>query len=255
MLNITRTAACERWTINAPQRANGLGTALADALHQAAFAADQGIGPIVITAVPVEKPKGRIWVAGGDLIELSALTSPKQGRAYAEKMSSAFRQLHNLDRLVLTAIDGAAIGGGAELALVGDIRLATAASSLEFKQLQVGLATGYGSARRLIDLIGLAQAERLLYFSETLCASSALNLGLIHRLASDSAGLENLIENICSDLAGLSPEAVVAQKKMFRSAVTTSSDNARSIEINLFEKIWMNTRHAGFLKSFTGKTK
>ena len=143
----------------------------------------------MITAAPVEKPKGALWIAGGDLIELAALQDKTEGRRYAGMMSEALRLLRRSGRLVITAVDGAAIGGGAELALAGDIRLATERSYFEFKQLRAGLATGYGSARRLVDLIGLARSERLLYFCEKISAAEAAQLGLVHRLADSSAGV------------------------------------------------------------------
>lgn len=255
MLHITHEEGFELWTIDSPARGNGIGTTLA-ALFNAAtvnLIADHSCNlPLVITAKPIERPKGTIWVAGGDLIELAAVADQYGGRQYAQTMSEALRNLRKCGRLVITAVDGAAIGGGAELAVAGDIRLATQRSSFEFKQLKAGLATGYGSARRLVELIGLARAERLLYFCEKIEASEAENLGLIHRLADGPTELAALVRTTCEQLRALPIKALTGQKKMFAAACAAGSDTAREAELDLFTEIWGNEQHAAFLKQFSG---
>ena len=251
MLDISKHKTHDLWSISSPTRGNGLGTTLAKLIFEAAQD-KSSTAPLVITAKPVTTSKGQIWVAGGDLVELAALETKEGGRSYAELMSKAFLALHEANRMIITAVDGAAIGGGAELALVGDIRLATSASTFEFKQLKAGLATGYGSARRLVDLIGLARSERLLYLCETLNAEEAESLGLMHRILPDIKALTAETEKICLHFADLSPEGLSAQKKMFRAAVDMSSHNARQRELDLFTDIWGNPKHLAFLTTFKG---
>jgi enoyl-CoA hydratase/carnithine racemase len=254
MLQITRHDSYETWTISSPDRGNGIGTTVAEQLlHACRQPAPPGHLPLVITAAPVEKPKGALWIAGGDLIELAALQDRNDARRYAGMMSEAMRLLRRSGRIVITAVDGAAIGGGVELALAGDIRLATERSWFEFKQLRAGLATGYGSARRLVDLIGLARSERLLYFCEKISAAEAEQLGLVHRLTDSSAGLKTLVEHTCMHLGSLPPSALAAQKAMFTAACQNGSDSARSAELDLFTGIWRNKQHAAFLQDFTSK--
>src|SRR5262249_1671849 len=143
-----------RWTIARPERGNALGTTVAAELLGAL--ADLGGDAdtpraVVLTAECVSKGSQRTWIAGGDLKELAAIASGREARAYAASLWAFIDGLAKLPMPVIVAVDGAAIGGGAELALAGDLRLATAASTLDFKQLRVGLATGYGSAKRLVD--------------------------------------------------------------------------------------------------------
>jgi len=251
MLHITNHPTFDLWTISSPTRGNAIGLTLAKLINQAAQKSDTNV-PLVITAAPIATSRGQIWIAGGDLIELAALKTQSEGRSYAELMSRAFLTLHESKRMIITAIDGAAIGGGAELALVGDIRLATKQSSLEFRQLKAGLATGYGSARRLVDLLGLGRTERLLYFSETLTAEEAESIGLIHRILPSVDELKAEIESICKNLATLSFEGLSAQKQMLRAAVDSNSHIARQKELDLFTQIWGNTKHKEFLAAFKG---
>jgi enoyl-CoA hydratase/carnithine racemase len=249
MLEISKYKTHELWTISSPARGNGIGTTLAKLIHDAAQD-KSSTTPLVITAKPVTTSRGQIWVAGGDLVELASFTTKDAGRSYAETMSRAFLALHESNRMIITAVDGAAIGGGAELALVGDIRIATHSSTFEFKQIRAGLATGYGSARRLVDLIGLARSERLLYLCETLTADTAETLGLLHRVLPSAEALSAESEKICQHFAELSPEGLSAQKRMFRAAVDMSSHNARQRELDLFTNIWGNPKHKAFLTSF-----
>jgi enoyl-CoA hydratase/carnithine racemase len=252
MLQITKQTTHEMWTISSPGRGNGIGLTLAKLLHTAVQDSSSRL-PLVITAKPLTSSKGQIWVAGGDLIELSSLSTKAEGRSYSELMSRTFHTLHESKRIIITAVDGAAIGGGAELALVGDIRLATRASIFEFKQLRAGLATGYGSARRLVDLIGLARSERLIYLCETLSADQAEALGLVHLVLPNSTDLTAKIEKICQDFTLISPEGLSAQKQMFRAAVTASSNVSRQMELDLFTSIWGNPKHQAFLNTFKGQ--
>ena len=242
----------QRWHISRPEKLNAIGTGLAgelsDTLEFMTKEMPAGIRAIVITAETVTKGDKSIWIAGGDLKELALLKTKHEGRAYAKTMRAFCEGLEFLSLPVITVIDGAAIGGGAELALAGDVRFATVRSSLEFKQLKMGLATGYGAASRLIELLGKSRAQSLLYFSETIDAESAHQQGLIHRLI-PSASVEDIGAAILP-LLNLEPAAVAAQKKLFRHA-TTLPPGDHSWADDVFESIWLNETHRRNLEEFS----
>ncbi len=252
-LKIRELDAYLEWRIERPERLNGLGTTLARELTLAlAELRRRGVMPraLVLTATPVAKGPRRTWVAGGDLKELTELKTGAEARAYATSLSAFIAGLDELPCPVIIAVDGAAIGGGAELALAGDLRLATGASSFEFKQLKVGLATGYGGAGRLVELVGLGKAQAILYRSETLTAGEALALGLVHEVANDDRDLEARCHDLASQLAALSPQAFAAQKAMLWHAVRSHPGAARAAEAELFTRIWRNPEHQRFLSDF-----
>lgn len=245
----------QNWHISRPDRLNAIGTTiareLAETLEMARRSLDPCVRAIVITAETVIKSSNVIWIAGGDLSELAQLRQKYEGRDYANTMRCFCEGLEALPVPIITVVDGAAIGGGAELALAGDIRFATIRSAFEFKQLKLGLATGYGSAARLIELLGKSKAQSLLYFSESVDAERAHNLGLIHRLISSSS-----IDDISSailPLIQLEPAAVAAQKKMLRLASAQPSANHRWAD-EIFESIWMNDTHAQNLAAFKARS-
>jgi enoyl-CoA hydratase len=247
----TEAYGWQRWHISRPERLNALGTSLAgeltDVLEMTRQRRSAEVRAIVITAESISRGDRNIWIAGGDLKELALLTTKAGGRAYAKAMRLFCEGLESLPMPVVTVIDGAAIGGGAELALAGDIRVATVRSSLEFKQLKLGLATGYGAASRLVDLVGKARAQSILYFSESIDAVSAHSCGLVHRLIPSTSD-EDLGKTLLPILQ-LEPLAVAAQKKMLRLATTLPAGD-HSWADDVFESIWLNETHAARLAEF-----
>ncbi|TWW08165.1 hypothetical protein E3A20_27060, partial [Planctomyces bekefii] len=262
-------------TIHRPDRGNSLSPRLIADLHRALDLVVASLGlptensppensrttptpvALVITASPVESasPKGqsRTWVAGGDLKELAKLTSPAEGARFAASASHFLDRLDQLPWPVIIAIDGDAIGGGAELAVAGDIRLATASSRLLWKQIRVGLATGFGSAKRLVDRIGVSRAQDLLFGEKTLTADDAHRLGLWTEVLEDRQQLENAIKQRLSGLCSLSKEALAGQKQMFWSATRSHPGAAADAEIDVFQKIWGNPTHQAFMNQFGAK--
>lgn len=245
----------QNWHISRPDRLNAIGTTVArelsETLDMIRSSLDHHIRAIVITAETVIKSNNAIWIAGGDLSELAELRQKPEGRDYAHIMRRFCEGLEILPVPVITVVDGAAIGGGAELALAGDVRFATVRSVFEFKQLKLGLATGYGSASRLVELLGKSKAQSLLYFCESVDAESAHRGGLIHRLISSAS--HDDISNAIFPLIQLEPSAVSAQKKMLRLASVQPSANRRWAD-EIFESIWMNETHSENLAAFKART-
>jgi enoyl-CoA hydratase/carnithine racemase len=250
----TEAFGWQHWHISRPDRMNALGTSIAAELGETLDFTrknpPEGIRAIVISAETVVRGDKAIWIAGGDLKELSELNEKSQGRAYANSMRTFCEGLEYLPIPVVTIVDGAAIGGGAELALAGDIRFATARSSFEFKQLKLALATGYGAASRLVELLGKSRAQSLLYFCESVDAEEAHRMGLVHRLitSTDVTGIGTALLPILQ----LEPVAIAAQKKMLRCASSLPPGNHTWAD-EIFESIWMNETHIRNLAEFSKK--
>jgi enoyl-CoA hydratase/carnithine racemase len=244
----------QQWHISCPDRINALGTTMAavlsDALELVRSNRPDGIRAIVITAEPVIRGDRCFWIAGGDLKELSQLTSRADALRYAQLMRLFCESLEFLPIPVISVVDGAAIGGGAELALAADIRFATIRSSFEFKQLKMGLTTGYGGASRLVNLIGKSRAQSLLYFGESITAEESLRQGLVHRLVQTSD--PKTIGAMILPILKIEPVAMSAQKKMLRMSTDHPSAD-HSWADDLFASIWMNETHAANLRNFGAK--
>jgi enoyl-CoA hydratase/carnithine racemase len=255
------------WTIRRPDRLNALGPIIGAELLQLVLDLERELDPfrtdakieeppyraLILRADPVRRGENPpIWIAGGDLKELAQLESPADGRAYAAEWAQIGLILQGLPIPTIAVIQGAAIGGGAELALAADLRLATHISSLHFKQLEVGLATGYASCQRLISLIGQARATDLLLRCRRLSASEAQTLGLINDLAADDAELETLLTGITENFKRLSPRSLMIQKHMLQGPFVDRKPQWADRELDLFQQLWMHPAHERFLRKFMG---
>jgi enoyl-CoA hydratase/carnithine racemase len=255
------------WTLDRPDRLNALGPLMGAELLQLTLQLEQDLHAfasnptleeppyrcLVLRAQPVRRGQNPpIWIAGGDLKELAQLSAPADGRAYASEWAQIALILQGLPIPVLAAIQGAAIGGGAELALAADLRLATRESSLHFKQLEVGLATGYASCQRLVSLVGQARATDLLLRCRKLSAEDALSLGLINDLAENDEDLDLLISTVTQEFKRLSPRSLMIQKQMLQGPFVDRKPQWADRELDLFQQLWMHPAHERFLRKFMG---
>jgi len=247
--------------IDRPDRMNGLGTSIGQdmltAIRQISAEltneeATQRL--LVITAQPIDRPdQTKIWIAGGDLKEIATLGTSSEGDRYSQMYRQICELLECLPIPVLAAIDGHTIGGGIELCLAADLRLATEGSKFSFKQVQMGLATGYGGCRRLVEAVGLSLARHWLLTGQTIDSKAALSSSLVQELVTDSNKLQVRWEEIADYLAGLSFKAVAHQKSMLTHAWLKNRSHAMEIERKLFAELWMSPSHCQALGLFHQK--
>jgi len=209
---------------------------------------------LIIRANPIAKPGGLVWLSGGDLKESTTLKTPAEGKSYVVMVSSICELLENLPIPVIMACDGAVIGGAIEFYLAADLRLATAHSTFAFKQLDIGLATGFGGARRLVKMVGKASAQHFLYTRQNISAAEAQKFSFVNQVAKDSDDLEKQLQQISQQMLATDAAAFAVQKKMLNLAV----DNAfgaphRHAEAELFAQLWQAPAHKNVLEKFSSK--
>ena len=158
--------------------------------------------------------KGDSFAVGADLREIGELT-PASAREFSGLGNSIFRTLENTDTVVVTGIDGFCLGGGLDLALAADWRIATTRSIFGHPGSDLGLITGFGGTQRLGRLIGTRKAGKWLYTAERISASEAYAVGLLQEISSEEEFRETLMNRIRT-FAGYSPDRVRGMKRMFR---------------------------------------
>jgi ethylmalonyl-CoA/methylmalonyl-CoA decarboxylase len=133
--------------------------------------------------------EGGSFCAGADLeLVRNALKTREDGVLMSELMTCILGRLRSLPILSVAAVDGAAMGGGAELATATDWRVFAADAQLQFVQTKMGLSTGWGGTGRLAKLVGRSMALRLLLHSPRLDAKEARAVGLVEEVAADGEG-------------------------------------------------------------------
>ena len=247
------------WTIDRTDRRNSLGTTLESELSiltiqllAQCLKELNSSAPclthrmLVISAVPIEGKNKPTWIAGGDLKELAQLDS---AHSYASNMTTLLDNLEKLPIPVVMRISGAAIGGGAEFALAGDFRFATKDSCMSFKQLQVGLAIGYGSTKRIVNYLGLQNAKECLLLSKTLHAKECRESGIFNGVFESAEELHRHITVVAQKIRATEPQSIAAQKEMFRIYAQRSAKE-ESTELEIFKSLWRNPTHEGFLNDY-----
>ena len=254
-------------TFDRPQRGNAFGTMIADELtailgtlseHLEAWSRAPQSMLIPVRGIVFRakiQPKGRpIWIAGGDLKELSGLTSLEDGRAYAEKMGRLCEMIETMPIPVIMAVNGRAIGGGVEFCLAGDIRYATVDSTFEFRQLDMGLPTGYRGGSRLVELVGRSRAQGLLYQRMRLQPEQAEAHGIIHRTFGSESSMNAGIARLRESFDSVDPRVLSTQKKILRLASLELQPSRGRSETDLFADVWMNPTQRERLSAFLAQS-
>ena len=213
-------------TFNRPSVLNALRTKLlaevARALAQ--LEADPEVRAIVITGAGE-----KAFAAGADIAELNALSSAGSGADQARMGQAITRQIERLRKPVIMAINGFALGGGCELAMAGDILIASENAKFGQPEVNLGLIPGYGGSQRTTRLIGKGMAMYLCLTGEIIDASEALRVGLVQRVV-PAAELMTHAKRIAATIASKAPLAIAACKRVINNGAHLSIDDALELE-------------------------
>ncbi len=209
-------------TLAAPP-VNALSTRLIDALHRALDAVRAAPGTRVLHI----RAQGKVFCAGADLAEMRAnLADPgtvEAQIAFVRDLQGAFSRLEGMPMATLAEIGGAAMGGGLELALACDLRVAAAEARLALPEANLGLIPGAGGTQRLTALCGPALAKRLILGAEAVTGQTAADLGLVH-WAVPASDLPGFAAGLAERLAGLPRAAIAAAKSCIAAALDPARD-------------------------------
>lgn len=236
-------------TINRPKALNALSNAtvteLGVALRQ--LADDPEVRALIITGAGE-----KAFVAGADISELAALRDSSDGVRLSRKGQDVINLIERMPKPVIMAINGFALGGGCELAMAGDIRLAADTAQLGQPEINLGIIPGYGGTQRLPRLIGKGAAKLLLMTGERVKADEALRLGLVDRVV-PAAELMAVARKMAKDLAGKAPIALAYIKECVNNGLEVDLDRALAIETSNFGIVSVTEDCREGLKAFLEK--
>ena len=165
--------------------------------------------------------EGRAFCAGADIAEMSGFADAAQFEAFISGLANALDRLGASRLPVIAAIHGLALGGGLELALACDIRVATPGSRLGLPEAKLGVLPGAGGTQRLPRLVPPGVVAELLMLGNFLDAERAYQLGLVNRLAAEDALLAD-VAALAAELAAGAPRMHAAAKELLASTATTN---------------------------------
>ena len=218
---------------------NALATAvLADLDQQVrSIEADRSCRAVILTG------DGQYFSAGADLKEMATLdlaTAP----AIVRRGHELFGRIANLRVPVVAAINGLALGGGLELALACDLRIAGESAKLGSPEVNYGLMPAYGGTQRLPRLIGIPKAKELIFTGAMISAAEALKIGLVNRTV--PAGQElRAARDITHTIAQRAPRAVQAAKKAIAEGLPLPLAQGLETEAKLFEQEVLSSQDLG----------
>lgn len=228
-LIITQDGAVTIVTVNRPEVRNALNLDTLAALETEAdrIASDDTVQVVILTGAG-----DKAFVAGADIRELSALGA-LEALSYAQRGQRVFFKLEALPQIVIGAINGAALGGGCELAMACDLRVASERAVFGQPEVNLGLIPGFGGTQRLPRLIGSTKALELLVTGATLTAEEALHLGLVNKVVPGDQVLEAALA-LAKAILAKGPLAVRLVKEAVRVGLNAPLSQGSAWEAQCF---------------------
>lgn len=226
-LGLEMDAAVGVLTLNRPETFNSWNQKMRDELREAmaALVADDSLRVLVITG------SGRAFCAGEDVRGMQGLTDvgTRGFRRVARALHNVFDEIEAIEVPVIAAINGVAAGGGMELALSCDFRLAAQTAKMGFPENNVGLIPGSGGCSRLVKMVGLARAKQLIMTAEMITARRALEIGLVEEVLAPEQLMPRAME-LARQLAGRAPLALGLAKIVLNNCLNADPQTGRNFE-------------------------
>lgn len=248
ILSVTENGICTV-TINNPESLNALNSRIIHELGNVFdnIAQDYDIKVVIITGA------GRAFVAGADISEMSVM-DPVQAKEFGLKGSSLFRKIEKLPIPVIAAVNGFALGGGCELAISCDIRVASEKAKFGQPEVSLGITPGFSGTVRLQKIVGIAVAKELIFTGRIIDSEEALRVGLVNFVV-PAEELLNKAQEIALKIAANAPQAVRLAKESINLASETDTDSGLAIESNLFGLCFSTKDQKEGMEAFLAKIK
>ena len=214
-------------TIDRPEALNALNNALLQELKDmfTELRDDEEVRAIILTGA------GKAFVAGADIAAMNAMT-PIEGREMMILGHSLMDLIEDMEKPVIAAVNGFALGGGCELSMACDIRIASEKAKFGQPETGLGIIPGFGGTQRLPRLVGKSMAKYLLFTSDVIDAERAEQIGLVEKVVPVGALMEEA-EKVARRIMANGPIAVGLVKKAVNKGYDLPLREATSLEIEL----------------------
>jgi len=215
-------------TISRPKAMNALNTAFFDEMNSllTELEPNNDVKVMVLTG------DGKAFVAGADIAEMVGKTAD-EGQAFSKYGQETFDRLEAMPFPVIAAINGFALGGGCELAMSCDFRIASSKAKFGQPEVNLGLIPGYAGTQRMARLIGKADAMYLLLTADMISADEALRLKLVQKVFAPEQLMDEVMK-IANNIAGKGPLAVRKVKEVTRQGLNKSFVEGSNLEAKHF---------------------
>jgi len=233
--------------INRPEVYNAVNIEAIAELEQAmkVFNDDEDVLVVIVTG------EGKAFVSGSDISRLVQMDSIK-AREYSQIGQRVFSFIDNMEKPVIAAINGYALGSGCELAMACDLRIASEKAKFGQPEVKLGLIPGHAGTQRLARLVGIAKAKELIFTGEMIDAQEALQIGLVSKVVAPD-GLLDEAESLAKKIMEVGPMAVRLAKTVINRGVDANLTTANSYETEAFSLLFSTEEAKEGMKAFLEK--
>ncbi len=236
-------------TINRPKALNALNTAFFKEMNAMLdeLEKNEDLRVLIITG------EGKAFVAGADIAEMSGFDS-KQGHEFSVFGQKTFDRIENMPFATIAAINGFALGGGMELTMSCDFRIAGTKAKLGQPEVNLGLIPGYAGTQRLPRLVGMGNAMYIMVTGEMITAQRAYEMGLVQKVVEQEQLMDEVM-NIAKTIAQKGKAAVRQVKYVMRKGIELSFSQGESLEANVFGSMFDTDETKEGITAFLEKRK
>lgn len=235
--------------INHPKALNALNTKIFHELNRALTMVENGKNNRVLVITGIDKS----FVAGADISEMKDLNET-EAKSFGELGAEVFRRIELLHIPVIASINGYALGGGCELALCCDIRIASEKAKFAQPEVGLGIIPGFSGTQRLPRIVGIGKAKEMIYTGQVINAEEAHRIGLVNKVTPKEMLAEETLK-LAQQIASQAPKAVQYAKKAINEGVDTDIEAGIAIETGLFAHCFTSEDQKRGMQAFLKKEK
>lgn len=213
---------------NRPKALNALNSATLDDLLAVGNELNENddIKVVIVTG------EGKAFVAGADIAEMQPM-NPAQSHRFSQKGHLAISLLEKMNKPVIAAVNGYALGGGFEVALACDIIYASEKARVGFPEVTLGILPGFGGTQRTAKLVGLAKAKELIFTGKVITAQEAFDIGLLNKVVPDDQLMAE-VQNLAAKMLAAGPVGIRLSKACINKSLSLDIDSGLDYEAEAF---------------------
>jgi len=237
-------------TINRPQKLNAMNIDVAKEIISTfkQLEKDDNVKVIILTG-----EGDKAFSAGAD-IEYMSKISPEESERYAKLGQELTATVENITKPTIAAVNGFALGGGCELAMSCDIRLASDNAKIGQPEVTIGIPPGWGGTQRLMRIVGIAKAKELVFTGKAINASSAKEIGLVNHVFEQAALMDEAVK-MAKTIAANSTLAVHMSKTAINKGRNADLDTGLGVELLAWRNCFSDPEREKRMSDFVNKSK
>ncbi len=247
-LKIERNGAVTVMKVSAPKSLNALNSSVLKEMDDFVNSLDDTTRVLIVTG-----DGEKSFVAGADISEMAHLNE-QQGHDFGKLGAQVFRKIELLPIPVIAAVNGFALGGGCELAMSCDIRIASSRAKFGQPEVGLGIIPGFSGTYRLPKLIGQGYAKEMIYTGKVIRADEALRIGLVNAVYEPEELMDKAMEMAAMMLKN-APVAIKLAKQSINEGYDLDADEAIALENRLFGQCFATADQKEGMDAFLNKRK